>query len=307
MQPKPFTMYFTSFDTYESCPQQFLWRYGWGGIDLGRGPGKGREKPVRKSEHDKFLGTTIQGVIEWMYNEEMWKDPQKLLQRMEERLDVAWAKEFPRHYFSFTGLFPSPSSDELRRVCLEGIRGFLRTMKANHLLGPYARAEVDMLGYVNKGTPIGGKADLIIRREDSGVTLYDGKNSKTKGKYTNPDQLRWYALCFYLKFGRLPDHLAFIYYRYPYGTPIEGSDQVESGLDVVPFTKADIRGLAERAVDARKGMNEEKFEATPKPIYCKWCDWETVCCERQAQKQSRARKCPDSMKVLDEVSGYVDL
>jgi hypothetical protein len=54
-------------------------------------------------------------------------------------------------------------------------------------------------------------------------------------------------------------------------------------------TKDDIKGLAQRAVDARKGIFAEKFAADPTPTKCKMCDFETVCPERQAQIASNRR------------------
>jgi hypothetical protein len=166
---------------------------------------------------------------------------------------------------------------------------------------------VDLIGYINKYTPIGGRADLIIRREDSGVTILDGKNSKRykDGRggsmtYTNPDQLRWYALCYYLAYKKLPDRLGFVYYRYPYGDPLMdvdgvpvldemGNQKIEEGVEWVPFTMDDIKGLGQRAVDASRAMFKEQFDPKPTPKTCRFCDYESVCPERQAQIAANRR------------------
>jgi hypothetical protein len=304
MAKKPFTLYWSSLDTYEHCPQRFLWSRGWGAIDLGNGPGKRKPKPIKRSAHHAFMGTVIQAVIEWMYNSEIWRDPQKMKARMLEQLDKTFRIEQGNFFLDSRMGMPHA---EMYEVCQNGIVGFVKTMKANRLLGPYAKSEIDLVGYANKWTPIGGRADIIIRREDTGVSIFDGKNSQTKGKYTDPDQLRWYALCFYLAYGKMPERLGFIYFRYPYGTPIEGSDEVESGIDWIPYAKTDIQGLAQRAIDARKAMHKEKFDPNPSPPYCKWCDWETVCEERQAQRKKRARKPKEIDDTLDGADGFVDI
>jgi len=301
---KKFTLYWSSLDTYENCPQRFLWSRGWGTIDLGNGPGKRKSKPFKRSEHHAYMGTVIQAVIEWMYNEEIWRDPKKLKKRMVEQLDKVFVIETANFHLDAR---TCPPRDELYDVCLRGVEGYLKTMKHNRLLGPYAKGEVDLIGFVNKYTPIGGRADLIIRRDDSGVSIYDGKNSMSKGKYTDPDQLRWYALCFNLAYGKSPDRLGFIYYRYPYGTAIENSDEVESGIDWVEFTKEDLKGLAQRAIEARKAMDKEKFDPNPVAKYCKWCDWETVCTERQVQRKKRARKPKEVDDLIDGADGPVEL
>jgi hypothetical protein len=208
------------------------------------------------------------------------------------------------------------------------------TMKAHKLLGPFARSEVDLTCYLDKWTPLGGRADLIIRREDTGITILDGKNSrryKVKGNksrpdawmtHTDPDQLRWYALCFFLAHRRMPDRLGFVYFRYPYGAPKLDTDgeeipevdsngmptgdvERETGVEWVPFTKDDLKGIAVRAKDALRGMNKEKFPAIPEPPKCRFCDYETICSERQDQKQANRRNTKKSEAFFDGQTGFV--
>jgi hypothetical protein len=304
-----FTMYWSSLETYEECPQRFLWRKGWNDLDVGGGPGRKKPPPEQKSEHHAIMGKTIAEVSEEFYNQEWWKEPEGLLKRLEEstRKHFDYFCDKPNTYVPFGGFSPFgkvPTRAEMLNICHDGIRGFMRTMKHNKLIGPYARAEVDLVGYINNWHPIGGRADLIVRRDDTGVMILDGKNSMTKDKYTNPDQLRWYALCMYVVHGRLPDRLGFIYYRYPYD-----AETGESGVSWVDFTKEDIKGLAQRAVTARRAMDAEKFDPTPSPTACKFCIYESVCDARQNQKASRRRKRkPTELdKAIGTQSGLVEL
>ena len=298
MSGKRFTLYWSSLETYESCPQRFLWSRGWGTIDVGGGVGRSKPEPVKKSRHSAVMGIVIQRVVEDLYNLELWKYPVGLLKRLDEMVEKEFHYEISRNFIDWRF---SPSKTELLQVCKAGVFGFLQTMKANKLLGQYAKAEVDLIGWIDKYNPVGGRADLIIRRDDDGVMILDGKNSQQKGKYTNPDQLRWYAMCYYLCYSQIPDKLGFIYYRFPYD-----SEKGESGVDWVTFTKEDLQGLARRAVDARKGMDKEKFLPTPSPSVCKFCDYETVCDARQGQKKENARRPRNEMDVLDGADGFVD-
>lgn len=299
---KEFTLYWSSLEIFEACPQKFLWSKGWGNIDLGRGPGRGKLKPTKDSKHHAVMGIVIQRVVENLYNNELWKTPVGLTERLMEMVEKELSYEIQTNFIDWR---QSPTKAELMQVCKDGVRGYLKTMKAQRLLGPYARAEVELLGYVNKYTPVGGRVDLIIRRDDTGVSIIDGKNGKEKGKYTSPEQLRWYALCYYLAYGSLPDRVGFAYYRFPYGMPKEDGT-VEPGVDWMPATRPDIEGLAKRAVDARKAMDKEKFAPTPSPQACKFCDFETVCDARKEQKaaNSRGRKKSGSPEMED---GFVDL
>jgi len=295
------TLYYSPWKLYETCPQAFLWSRGWGKIDVGGGPGRGKPKPVKDSRHHAVMGIAIGAAIESLYRDELWRTPHGLAERLVEKVEKEFLYEISR---SFIDWRLAPSKAEMLESCRSGVIGYLRTMKHQRLLGPYAQAEVELLGYVNKYTPVGGRADIIIRRDDTGVTILDGKNSQSKGKYTDPDQVRWYALCYYLAYGKLPDRLGFVYYRYPYGTPKEDGT-VEEGVDWIPVTRTDLEGLAARAVDASKAMSKEQFAPTPSPQACKFCDFETVCDARKEQKAANSRGRKKSGDDFGD--GFLDL
>jgi len=334
MSTRRFTLYWSSMTTYESCPQSFLWGRGWGTIDVGGGPGNRKPTPVERSSHHAVMGIVLANFWEWLYNDEEWRHPVGLTDRLLEKA----RKDFSRLLLSkFVDWRLAPSRDEMWETIEQGIRGYLKTMQQHKLLGPYARSEVDLTCYVNKWTPIGGRADLILRRNVDGkeeISILDGKNSRRykaparKNQparfmtYTDPDQLRWYALCFYLAYKRMPDRLGFVYFRYPYGMeqvdpdgdPIPeldengmptGKNMIEPGVEWVEFTRDDLKGIATRARDAMRGMNRQKFPANPVPSQCKFCDYETVCPERQAQKKANRRNKKSSDAFFDGQTGFV--
>lgn len=288
MDPSKFILFYSPFSNYEKCPQLFLWSRGWADIDVGGGPGRRKPIPDQKSKHDSLMGTVIQKVIEVMYNDELWRDPKSMLSKMMGILEHEFDRELKR---TFVDWRVSPSRAELYQTCYDGVVGYLRTMRANKLLGSFSRAEFDLMGYINDSYLIGGRADMIIKREDTGVTILDGKNSKTKGRYTSPDQVRWYALLYYLMNGVIPDRVGFVYYRFPYGTLLPDG-QIDQGIDWVGCTKDDIDGLAARALEARKSIEDRKFDPDPSPKTCEWCDYQSVCQARISQKayNSRNRK-----------------
>ena len=296
------TLYWSHLSDYEKCPQKYLWSYGWGDLDLGRGPGKGKPKPKDKSMHHAVMGIVIQGVLEDFYNDCLWKHQSGLQDRLvrmtKERLSSTLAN--PRFHVDWHA---AGSYEELEEVCVSGVLGYLKTMKHHKFLGPYAKSEVELLGYVNKMLPLGGRADFIIRREDSGITMLDGKNSKTKMKYTDPDQLRWYALTFALSFNKLPDRLGFVWFRYPYE-----EDTEETGVDWVDFTRRDLKQLVDRAQQVRKGQRKEKFDPTPKAKHCNFCDFETICSPRIEQKKANSAKRAKKLglPVIDGSEGAVE-
>lgn len=297
-------IYWSTISLYGECPQKYLWMRGHKGIDLGGGPGRSKPLPIMKSEHDALMGSVLSKAIEHLYNDELYKSPSTLIQRLEDLTERAFKLELGERYVDWK---KSPPKDVLLKTCVDGAIGYLRTMKANKLLGTYSRSEVDLSAVSKPGDlfQISGRPDLIIEREDNGVTILDGKNAKTPGKYTDPDQLKWYAFCYYLVNNKLPDRLAFCYFRYPYNSPPEGfKGDSWSGLVSVDFSQDDFEALDRRARETILGIGSGKFDPTPSPSVCRLCEYETVCEARQAQKSSRSRRKKEKPSILSGSTGF---
>jgi len=289
-----FTLYWSNFKSYDECPRKFLWYRGWQGIDLGNGPGKSKTKPETFSKHDAVMGIVIQKAIEIMYNNELWKTPATLRDSLEKLTKRHFEFELGKNYIDWK---KSPAKLDLYETCLEGVFGYLSTLKQYRLVGSYAKSEKDLFAYITDEVSVGGRADLIVKRGDTGVTIIDGKNSKQKSKYLDPDQLRWYGLCFYLCYNQLPDRLGWVYYRYPYG--METAEGVEPGVEWIDFSLEDLKGLANRAVKVRQSMDKHIFHADPSPNTCRFCEYQSICPEREAQKEKN-RRPPKDLKPLPE-------
>jgi len=314
--PRAFTLYWTNFKRFEECPQKFLWYKGWGTIDVGGGPGKGKPYPEEPSEHHAAMGTVVHAGIERLYKDELWRNPQTLVDNLKRTVRREFELELARRHINWSHR-GCPTKPDMLQLCETNVLGYLHTMKHNRLLGPYAKTEVEILAYANPETPIGVRVDIIIRRSDTGITLLDGKNSKRykdrKGNplfYVDPDQLRWSAMAFYLKHGRMPDRLGFVYFRYPWGFVHEGETEPVTGVEWVPFTMEDLAGLGHRAIKARAQMEREEFPAQPVPKMCKFCDFQSICPERQAQiekNRRRPKNKDDFWDGLDAEPGLIEI
>ncbi len=328
------TLYWSSMRAYEECPQKYLYSRGWPTIDLGRGLGKKlKVTPETKTEHHIILGHTIQGVVEEMYNEKWWEDPDTLVSKCETMVKKEFNKYF--HEAKYIDWMKSPPRSELLATCRQGVLGFVRTMVRMRLVGVQNESEADLGGWVDENTEVRGRADTIIHRDDIGTVILDGKNSKEywdrKAKapmvYTDPDQLRWYALCMFLERGKAPDKLGFLYYRYPEGHDYKrevadyegrsGSWAEEAaeyyrncepapGVSWVDCSFEDLEGIAQRAKEALENMRAEKFDPDPSPSTCRLCDYADQCKARQDQIAAN-RRTPRKKSVLGDKLGFVDL
>jgi CRISPR/Cas system-associated exonuclease Cas4 (RecB family) len=231
-----------------------------------------------------MMGIVVQRVLELMYNDEHWKDPKNLKDNLLKLLNTAFKAQLDKSYIDWKA---APSEIEMFDICKNGVLGYIQTMKAYRLLGPYSRAEVEVTAHLDKYTPIGEKMDFLIKRPDTGITILDGKNSKQKGKYCTPVQLLYYAMCYYQAYKEIPNRIGFVYYRFPYG--MESESGVEQGVEWIPFTYDDLKDLASKVITAYSNMTKKKFDPNPVPPYCKFCDYESICQERQDQIISNRR------------------
>jgi hypothetical protein len=306
-------LYWSAFYIYELCAQRYLWTFGHPGHNFGIGEGAPRATPEHgvKSEHDRAMGKAVQYAVEKLYNDGLWKDvrfrsDRKLLERWMAEIAV---RELRYQCTKATIDYrEAPSQEEMESICADAAGDFIGTMRHHKLLGGFARSEVYVAGKVAKYTRIAGRVDILFRYRKQGLSLLDGKNSKFRDQYSNPDQLLWYALCTKLSWEEYPERIGFVYYRFPYGKERPDYEEPEPGLDWIPYTEKQCKEIAERAVEVQRGIFYEKFPATPKAKHCEWCPYLSVCPQRQAQYRENSAKRNRNRKnkvVLPEGAGHL--
>lgn len=266
-------LFWSELHTYEVCPLQCLWSYGWEDMDVGGGPGKPKPKP-QKSEHHAVMGQVIQKVLERAYNEGWFQKPSFM------EFLATQTKIILHEYLARSYIHPEVTTPKkMLEICAYGVLGYLHTMRQYKLWG---EVECERRLETQIGSlPIGGKPDFIFKGELA--RILDGKNSEYKDKYTDPDQLRWYAMCLYKIEGVLPQ-IGFVWYRYPYN-----AEAGEPGIDWVTVTDRDLEHLSERAVRVRLAQIERKFDAVPIPKNCRICNYESVCDARKQTKKGNPK------------------
>lgn len=306
-------IYWSHLKMMRACPQQYLWHKGHPDIDLGAG--KGNPKPLpddkRESEHHQLMGTVLSKVVEDVYNHELWKDPKVLLEKVRDiaRREFVFAEQ--QHYVEWTLMTRESALD----TCVEGARNFLEIMRDNKMIGPFAKSEMKMTPTMNKYFNVCGVADLVYRDKEGRVFILDGKNAMTPMKYEDEDQLRWYALCFRLQYGKTPDKLGFFFFRYPKSNPPADWDSSSkgewTGFVEVKIDEEDIKRLGKEAIETNRAIHFGKFEPNPQPKHCRMCKFENICEERQAQKRHNAAKRglgkSDAADPTEVGGGFVDL
>jgi hypothetical protein len=269
---------YSGFKLFLECRRAYLHRYVL-------------KTPVPKPSNRVHMlyGDAVGKLFETFYVERLWrKDPLgQLLSRVLPTMERIVAGELQKG-----GIFNWKEKD-----LKEGTRSFaevenevrmtiptgLASIRQHRLLGNDAAAEVVLDVQVGEHK-LAGRADFLMRRiaPHGDQVLIDGKGSRWRGKYTNPRQLRWYAMLHWMKHGTIPDRVGFLYWR----------SQPEESLDWSTVTLSDVQELKNSVLAAigeieagRKGLVQLR-DKTSSPVFwpspgndCKLCDYLELCPE----------------------------
>ncbi len=272
---------------YRECPKQYWHRY----VDKTTVP---PDNCV-----NSLYGSTVGVVFEQFYAEKLWKRPDceaelkvrapavlaKVIKEQRNAI-VDWGDEKANYH----------DQESLLQDVAEAIPRGLRTIRSHRLVGVGAGAEV-VLDQTYGPHKIGGRADFIIPRvaPHRDLVIIDGKGTKWGRKYVEDQQLLWYGFLHRDKFGRAPDRIGFLFWRFDPAKAVSWTDfsgrdldalkaEVLATMDRLDRAIAELRRLSD-SPKAHDELRQEKFPAQP-AFKCGMCSYLKVCEEGQA-KQGR--------------------
>jgi CRISPR/Cas system-associated exonuclease Cas4 (RecB family) len=273
---------YSSYSQYKTCPKQY---------DYDRVTQK--EPPTRSSQHNAIVGHVLQSVFEDFYNDTLYKEDD-VLQTLKDRASGHFQTFMEEKYVDFNDVTsPYDSKGEPWNEIMNTIPKVLQGIKRESLLGPVARSEVEIEEDHGENT-LYGYIDFIIKKPDGSVYLIDGKSSKHREENVDVEQLFFYNILFYKKYGHMPDRSGFFYYRF--------ADDPEKAFDWVTVDKQAMDETVSSINEVFEGIRSCDFEATPKAKWCQWCPWNSICDARLEQKKkNRAKRKMNSSKTVVEV------
>lgn len=219
---------YSGYKLYVECPRAYYHRY------------IAKTRPAKPDNRVNMLyGDAVGKIFEKFYADRMWRGS-SVVEDLKSLVDPT-LKRIVNYETKRGGVFDwkdpklkkgTRSLEEVRKDVLETIPRGLRIIKNHRLLGKDAAAEVK-LDVDLEGHRIGGRADFIMTRiEPHGdYVIVDGKGSKYREKYVSERQLRWYAMQHRLKFGTIPDSLAFLFWRFEPEESMDWFETSERDLD----------------------------------------------------------------------------
>lgn len=284
--------------TYKDCPRQYWHRY------IGK-----TKLDTPDNRVNALYGSTVGTIFEAFYNERIWmqKGVQELLEAMvDPTLDGIIRRESETGVFDWADPRANyKSRDTLRREVMKAIPRGIGIVRYHRLLGQPADAEVKLDSLID-GHMIGGRADFIIRRvkPHGDLVILDGKGSRHRDKYVDPQQLWWYAMLHRRKFGHAPDRLGFVYWR----------QEPENSLDWVAFDEKSLDDLLAGVLDSVQHIEQGKRllaqSENPLPLLpttfpaqpsgkCNLCAYRPVCIDGETFLSRQIDTVGDGVGVED--------
>lgn len=273
---------------------------------------------INKTTHDgiddrlgSIFGSAVGTVFEDFYAHKIWaqKEPvSALLARVNDTVKkviegqtlpsrgrpggvLLWKGEGPNQ--NPIGMYENLA--ELTADVKDAVQRGVRIIRRHRLLGPRADAEVKLDYTTEDGHIMGGRADFIIQRikPDSDLLIIDGKGTKHKNR-VDPKQLHWYATLNWKHTGKLPDKLAFLFWKFP---PDEAMDWITINEDEAETLYEEVndafREILSKEEIAPKGSAPKHAIGvfTPKPSEknCRFCPY-TKHCPKGAEIQERIKQ-----------------
>lgn len=236
-----------------------------------------------------LYGSIVGSLFEDFYEQELWRSrdpkPRKLVMDLVDKTVQRVIDEEegePGRFISFDpeqGSTQYTSREELEADVRDSVGRGLDSIKHHRLIGPVARAEIKLDSEVD-GHKLGGRVDFLIRRTKPhrDKIILDGKGSKKHTlKYLDWDQLRWYAMLHRERFGKLPDKVGYLLWRF---TPVDSLLWLEFDEATIDEFKAQVLATVV-ATDALLKKVEgqpadeaiKTFKPRPSQQNCRFCTY----------------------------------
>jgi hypothetical protein len=226
--------------------------------------------PPEYDPRTHMFGSAIGKVFEWFYNNRVWSHPNPERETLN-LIVPAINQIFKEEKFSkdTDKGYTAQLLDDMKQYVSAGIK-VIRDYK---LVTPRSIAEQDLtLNCTNSDfgitIRIGGKADFLHGYDDK-IWLIDGKGSKYRDQYTDPEQLIWYALQHYLKYHIAPSRIGFLFWRFP-----------DDPLQWIEYNEQSLKNSLNLTFEVAQNIRSGSFNTKPSKN-CNLCDYKKTCTDGQ--------------------------
>jgi len=130
------------------------------------------------------------------------------------------------------------------------------------------------------------RLDFIVTNPDNTVEILDGKGTNKPDTNVDVEQLYFYALMYLLKYGKLPDKIGFLFYRFQM-------------IKYIDFDLSQIIDFKNKLSYVKAAIKKDKVFAPKVKLskQCKWCAYKFKCDEHNKARELNQSKRKNKMDL----------
>ena len=248
---------------YKECPRKYYLKF------------FRKTEPTRPdNNYFKLYGLLMEKFFEMFSNKWRFKTPYMPPDFIRKKLRVLYDNILEMNDVDWYGRFVKLGKEDIFEQALHDVQEIMNS--ENHNLFLNTKSEVAIEVKTKDGVTLSARIDFIHKNLDNSVLILDGKGANKVKKNVSDDQLMFYALLYYLHTSKIPERLAFFYYRFNLVAP-------------VPYDINTLNEFRARvSKDVKDIINMESFKARPSTKACKFCPYNNSCPDKtkwQAKKK----------------------
>ena len=252
---------FHSYKTYLECPRKFKLHEDW-------------VKPPEENKYFAIFGIGVQKFFEDYCNKWGSSFLDHSFEAIDSKLKPIFREVLQNNYVNWKAPFAKLSATDIYRQALTDIQQCLDNID----IFKKSKSEVSLKVLLKNKDLLIGKVDFLLELPSGGVAIIDGKGTDKIGKNVHEEQLLMYALLYYMIHKKLPEKLGFLYYRLRH-------------IEYIEFDLKKVDNFRKKLLIVLTAIrNDTKFEATPSPKSCMYCDYKSECEPYLKMRISRMKK-----------------
>lgn len=248
----PFNISYSARKLYNNCPKSYEFRYI-------------RKEKGQPDPKNYMFGTIIGRVFEIFYRDRVWLQPDPIRYLSAKYSDIILEVYNQENYLKGT----NPSYElNLRQDLEKFVPLGIETIRKHRLIKNRNEVELDLtiqVGSDDNRTRMVGRADFVLYDSPESFYILDGKASKHREKYVDSDQLIWYAVSHYIKYGVAPKQIGFVFWLFP-----------EDPITFISYSSDDMRKVISDTNNVVAKIKNQEFTATTSGM-CHKCSFKNLC------------------------------
>lgn len=271
-------MTYEDWKTYKECPKKYFLFIR-----------KGMAPTAPQNDYFRLYGLLIQSFFQHYSNIWRYKTPYMPPDFIQAKLKTLYEQLLETTQVDWNGRFVKGSKEDIYNEVYRDVCIIMDSPNQNYFLN--TRANLEIAVDTQTGIRITHPISFLHKNLDESVLIFEGRGSSKVKKKEKGHRLLFYALLYYMHFKKIPEQLAYFYYRYNTLAPFP--------YDLTILNE--FRAMVSK--DMKDMMALSHFPANPCTNSCKYCPYNNSCEDRSKWQANRRKastiEAPEEIGVIN--------